>query len=118
MTIDERVSGEAIVLDLRGRMTIEALKEPFVVDKVRQLVQDGHKQVILNLAEVPYMDTSGLCTLVQAHLAATRRGGTLKLLHLTSHIRKILVVTRLSTVFDAYDTEAEAIASVRSGASL
>lgn len=116
MIIQERPANGVIILDTRGRMTIEVLTQPFLANKVRQLVQDGHTKIVVNLAEVAYMDTSGLCNLVEAYLAATRRGGRLKLLHPTPHIRKLLTITRLLTVFDAYDEEAEAVSSFGRGA--
>ncbi|MGH9257411.1 MAG: STAS domain-containing protein [Vicinamibacterales bacterium] len=109
MTIDERPSDGVIILEVRDRMTIET--QPVLVTRVRQLVQEGRKQIVLNLAGVPYMDTSGLCSIVESYLATTRRGGMLKLLHLTPHVRKVLDITRLLTVFEAYDAEADAVAS-------
>jgi anti-sigma B factor antagonist len=109
--INERPSDGVIILDIRDRMTIEELTQPVLVNKVRQLVQEGRKWIVLNLAGVPYMDTSGLCTVIESYLTATRRGGMLKLLHLTPHVRKILEVTRLLTVLEAYDAEEDAVAS-------
>lgn len=111
MTIEERTSGDVIILGVQGRMTIEVMADMLLAARVRRLLQQDHKQILVNLAGVPYLDTSGLCDLVQAYLAATRRGGSLKLLHLTAHIRRMLAVTRLLTIFDAYDSEAEAVAS-------
>jgi anti-sigma B factor antagonist len=116
MTIEERTSGGVIVLDVQGRMTIEVLGNLVLADRVRQLLQQGHRQILVNLAGVPYVDTSGLCDLVEAYLATTRREGALKLLHLTPHVRKILAITRLMTVFEAYESEAAAVASFGSSA--
>lgn len=116
MTIEERASDGVIILDTQGAMTIEALSQLCLANKVRQLVQEGHTKIVVNLAEVPYMDTSGLCNLVEAYIAATRRGGGLKLLHPTPRIRTLLTITRLLTVFDAYDAEADAVSSFGPGA--
>ena len=116
MTIDQRTSGGVIILDVQGRMTIEVLGKMVLVEKVRQLLQQGHKQLLLDMGGVPSMDTSGLSDLVGAYLAATRRDASLKLLHLTPHVRTLLKVTRLLTVFDAYESEPAAVASFRSNA--
>ena len=111
MTIEERASGGVTILDVRGRLTIEVLTDMALANKVRQLLQDGRKQIVLNLEAVPYVDTSGLCNIVEAYITSKRQGGSLKLLHLTAHVRELLVITRLLTIFDAYDSEAAAVAS-------
>jgi anti-sigma B factor antagonist len=78
---------------------------------VRSLLQQGQLQFIVNLAGVPYMDSGGLGELVQAYATVTKQGGALKLLHLTSRLRDLLVITKLATVFDCYDAEDAALAS-------
>ena len=108
MTITERESGGVIVLDVQGRMTIE-VEHTILADKVRELLQQGRAHILVNLAEVPNVDTSGLCDLVEAYLAATRRDGRLKFTGLTPRVRKVLEITRLLTVFEVYDSEAEAL---------
>ncbi len=114
MTIDQRTSGGVIILDVQGRMNIEVLGDLLLANKVRELLQQGHKQILLNLGGVPSMDTTGLCNLVEAYLAAIRRDASLKLLHLTPHVRKLLLITRLLTIFDAYESEPDAIARFQS----
>ena len=111
MTIEERASGAVTILDVQGRMTIEDLKGMLLADRVRQLLQQGRDRIVLNLQGVPYTDTSGLCNIVEAYITSKRQGGSLKLLHLTAHVRELLVITRLLTIFDAYDSEAAAVAS-------
>ena len=111
MTIEERSSGGVIILDVRGPMTIEVIGDMVLAEKVRPLLQEGHKQILLNLEGVPYLDTMGLCNVVEAYVTTKRQGGSLKLLHLTPHVRELLVITRLLTVFEAYDSEADAVAS-------
>jgi len=59
----------------------------------------------------PYVDTIGLCNIVEAYITTQRQGGALKLLHLTAHVREMLMITRLLTVLEAYDSEPEAVAS-------
>ena len=111
MTIDQRPSGSAIVLDVDGRMTIETVNDRPLTVKVRRLLQEGQRRILLNLKGVPYLDTTGLCDIVEAYVAASRQGGCLKLLHLTARVRAVLATTRLLTILEAYDSESDAIAS-------
>jgi anti-anti-sigma factor len=111
MTIDERPSGTAIVLDVDGRMTIESVNDRSLKVKVRRLLQEGQRRILLNLKGVPYLDTTGLCDIVEAYVATRRQGGSLKLLHPTTHVRAVLATTRLLTILEAYDSESDAIAS-------
>ena len=111
MTIEERASGGVTILDVRGRMTVEDIQDMLLAEKVRPLLQAGRKQILLNLEGVPYVDTMGLCNVVEAYITTKRQGGSLKLLGLTPHVRELLVITRLLTVFEAYASEADAVAS-------
>ena len=111
MTIEERACGDVTVLDVRGRMTIEVLSDMLLADRVRQLLQRGRNQIVLNLEGVPYVDTSGLCNIVEAYITTRRQEGSLKLLRLTAHVRELLVITKLLTIFDVYESEAAAVAS-------
>ena len=92
-------------------MIIEVLKDMPLTEKVRSLLQEGRTQILLNLEGVTYVDTTGLCNIVEAYVATNRRGGALKLMRLTPRVRKVLMVTKLLTVFEAYESEAEALAS-------
>jgi len=118
MTIKERSSGTAIVLDVQGRMTIETVNDRPLAVKVRQLLQEGHRRILLNLMGVPYLDTTGLCGIVEAYVATKRQGGSLKLLHPNAHVRAVLATTRLSTILQVYDSESDAIASFELSESL
>ena len=117
MTIDERISGGVTILDVRGRITIEVVGNMLLANRVRELVREGHTQVVLNLEGVPYVDTTGLCNIVKAHIAVTRQDGSLKLLNPTAHVRQLLAITKLATVLDVYDSEADAVASCKPSAS-
>ncbi len=103
------VSGVTIV-DLSGKITLGeggmTLRE-----EVRQLLAKGSKNIVLNLADVNYIDSSGLGELVSAYTAVKNADGELKLLNLTSKVRDLLVITKLVTVFDVKDDEASAVAS-------
>jgi anti-sigma B factor antagonist len=107
--VEKLVSG-VMVLDLRGRITLgeetEALRE-----KVKSLVEAGYTRLILNLEEVTYVDSVGLSTLVASYTTARRQGGDVKLLRLTKRIHDLLQITRLSTVFETFDSLEEATRS-------
>lgn len=110
MTVSERAVGGVVVLELDGRLILGASAEG-LRDKVRSLLQQGRLQIVIDLAKVPYMDSGGLGELVQSYATVTRQGGALKLVHLTSRLQELLVITRLATVFDCFDTEEAALAS-------
>ena len=110
MTFKTREVGGVTIVDLSGKIT---LGEGGVTlrDEVRKLVGEGQKKIVLNLAEVNYIDSSGLGELVSAYTAVKNAGGELKLLNLTSKVRDLLVITKLVTVFDVKDDEAAAVSS-------
>jgi len=114
MTIEERTSGNVTVLDVAGRMTIETVGDTPLLAKVRQLLQGGRARVVLNLAGVPYVDTMGIAELVEAYVSTRRHGGLLKLLQLTPRVRAVLTMTRLLTILEVYEAEADAVASFES----
>jgi anti-sigma B factor antagonist len=117
MTIEERRSGGATILKIGGRLTIEVEADTRLADTVRRLLAEGRKQIVLDLAEVPRVDTSGVCAIVEAYITTKRQGGSLKLLSLASRVREVLTITRLLTILEAYDSEADAISSFGSIAS-
>lgn len=116
MQIEERVSGNVTVLDLIGKMTLGDGDET-LRDKINSLALDGKKQIILNLAGVPYVDSAGLGELVRTYTTMSRQGGSLKLLNLTKRITDLLAITKLLTVFETYDSEADAVRSFTASAS-
>jgi anti-sigma B factor antagonist len=87
-------------------------------DKVNSLVNQGHKKIVLNLAEVPYIDSAGLGEIVRTYTTVSRQGGSLKLLSLTKRITDLLAITKLLTVFETHDNEADAIRSFQSSANV
>jgi anti-sigma B factor antagonist len=78
---------------------------------VNSLVNQGQRKIVLNLAEVPYLDSAGLGEVVRAYTTVTKQGGSLKLLNLTKRITDLLSITKLLTVFDTFDSEDEAVRS-------
>ena len=112
MQIEERAVGDVVVLDLKGKITLGEGDE-LLKDKVNSLVNQGHKKIILNLAGVPYIDSAGLGEVVRTYTTVSRQGGSLKLLNLTKRIEDLLSITKLLTVFDTFDSEAEAVKSYK-----
>ena len=106
----DRMACERIFLDLKGRMTMGEGDE-LLKDKVNSLILQGRKKLVLNLADVPYVDSAGLGEIVRTYTTVSRQGGSLKLLNLTKRIEDLLSITKLLTVFDTFDSEAEAIKS-------
>jgi len=85
-------------------------------DKVNSLLNQGRKKIILNLADVPYIDSAGLGEVVRTFTTVSRQGGNLKLLNLTKRITDLLAITKLLTVFDTYDSEQDAVQSFSASA--
>jgi anti-sigma B factor antagonist len=110
MHIEERVDGTVTILDLKGKITLgdgdEALK-----DKVNSLVQQGRTRILLNFADVPYIDSAGLGEIVRTYTTVSRQGGQLKLVNLTKRITDLLSITKLLTVFETFDSEPDALQS-------
>src|SRR5437867_2670825 len=106
MQIEERSAGEVMILDLKGKMTLGEGDE-LLKDKINSLVLQGRKKLILNLEGVPYIDSAGLGEIVRTYTTVSRQGGNLKLLNLTKRISDLLSITKLLTVFETYDSEAD-----------
>ena len=112
MQIEERVVDGVMILDLKGKMTLGEGDE-LLKDKINSLLQQDKKQLLLNLENVPYIDSAGLGEIVRTYTTVSRQGGKLKLLNLTKRIQDLLAITKLLTVFDTYDSEAEATKSYK-----
>ena len=112
MQIEERVVGNVTILDLKGKVTLgegdEVLK-----DKINSLIHQDRKRILLNFADVPYIDSAGLGEIVRAYTTVSRQGGQLKLVNLTKRITDLLSITKLLTVFETFDVEAEALKSYK-----
>lgn len=100
------------VVDVSGRITLgEACK--LLREVIREQLGKGNKSILLNLADVTYIDSSGIGELVSAYTAVSNQGGQLKLLNLTKKVHDLLQITKLYTVFDVHNDEAGAISSFR-----
>jgi anti-sigma B factor antagonist len=113
MQIDERVVDDVTILDLKGKMTLGEGDE-LLKDKINSLASQGHKKLVLNLEAVPYIDSAGLGEIVRTYTSISRQGGKLKLLNVSKRIYDLLVITKLVTIFDSYEDEAEAVRSFAS----
>ncbi len=102
--------GDVLVVNLTGPITLGPGTREF-----RQLITDtlerGHKNILLNMAEVYYIDSSGLGELVAAYTAATRRGGKLKLMKLTQRVQDVVQLTKVYRIFEVFDDETAAVRS-------
>jgi anti-sigma B factor antagonist len=106
---DREVSG-VNVIDLDGRIVLGEESNSFR-EKVKSLLAAGKKKIVLNLANVSYIDSAGLGTLVATFHSARSQGATLKLANLGAKFKEVLQVTKLMTVFDTYENEAAAVQS-------
>jgi len=106
----ERDVNGITVLDIEGRIVLGEESNSFR-EKVKGLLASGKKKIVLNLANVTYIDSAGLGTLVATFHSARSQGAALKLANLGSKFKEVLQVTKLMTVFDTYDSEAAAIQS-------
>jgi anti-sigma B factor antagonist len=110
MHIEERAIGDVMVLDLKGRVTLGEGDE-LLKDKVNSLINQGQRKLVLNLADVPYIDSAGLGEIVRTYTTVSRQGGSLKLLSLTKRITDLLSITKLLTVFETFESEQDAVKS-------
>src|ERR1700687_3809535 len=102
--------GEATVMDLSGRITLGE-GSAMLREMIKDLVGKGRKNIVLNLGDVSYIDSSGIGELVSGYQTVRSSGGPLKLLHLTKKVHDLLQITKLYTVFDVYSDESAALAS-------
>jgi anti-sigma B factor antagonist len=111
MQIDEKMSGEVMVIKITGDITLNQGGDVLLKDKIQSLLQQGQRKLVLDLGNVSYVDSAGLGQLVQIHATTKAKGGSLRLVNVTKRLKDLLVVTKLVTVFDSYDSEADAVAS-------
>ena len=111
MQLEERLVGDVAIVKVTGDITLNAGADVRLKDKVQSLIQQGHKQLIVDLGGVSYVDSAGLGQLVQIQTTMSNHSGKLKLLNVTKRLNDLLVVTKLVTVFDTFENEAEALAS-------
>lgn len=108
--INQRRVEDVTVLDLKGR---ERIRGATIVlhESIRCLAGEGKIQVLLDLAWVKHIDSAGLGELIASHVTLDKKGGALKLMHMTESVHKLMTITKLLTVFDVHDDEPKALAS-------
>ncbi len=110
MTLQERRIGDAVVLDLGGRLTLDDGSER-LKDKINSLLLQGTRELFINLGDIVYIDSGGLGQLVVSSTAVSHQGGSLKLFNLGRQSRDLLAMTKLLMVFDTYESEEDALQS-------
>jgi anti-sigma B factor antagonist len=110
LKLSVRQVGDVAVIDATGRMTLGEGSSDFR-DKIKELTAAGNKKILVNLADVNYIDSSGIGELVASFTSTSNAGGSLKLLSLTKRVQDLLQITKLYTVFEVFDDEAAAIRS-------
>jgi len=111
MHISERAVGDVMIVDVSGKITLGDGGDIVLKDKMQSLVHQGKKKVLLNLADVSYVDSAGLGEIVQAYATMNKNGGALKLVNTTKRIKDLLSITKLLTVFECHDSEADGLKS-------
>ena len=110
MRITERRVADVTILQLDGRLELDN-GDTVLRDYVHRLVEEGRVNLILDLTNVTRMDSAGIGMLVGKYLTVKRRGGSIKLVHLTNRTSRLLNITRLATVFEIFDGEDQALQS-------
>jgi len=110
LTLTTHENGGVTIIDVAGRLTLGESTN-ILRTRIRELVQGGTRQIVLNLADVVYMDSSGLGELTGAHTTVTTAGGAIKLLNLGKRVHDLLKLTKLYTVFEVFEDEASAVSS-------
>ena len=110
MTITERKNGDVVILDVEGKILLGE-GDVQLNKKIKDLVSRKESKILLNLANVPYMDSGGLGEVVRSYSTVKGEGGDLKLAGVTSRIKDLMTITKLHTVFDIFDSEDDGIAS-------
>ena len=110
MKIDSRIVGDVHFLDCSGKITLGE-GTIAVRSTVGNILKGGGKKIVLNFADVGFIDCSGISELVNTYTTVSKHGGQLKLLNLTRNIREVLAITKLLTVFQVYDSEPATVAS-------
>jgi anti-sigma B factor antagonist len=108
--LNTRQIGDVTVIDAAGRITLGEGSTAFR-ETIKDLVAKGQKKVLLNLAEISYIDSSGIGEMVSGFTSVSNAGGQLKLLNLTKRVQDLLQITKLYTVFEVFDDEAVALSS-------
>jgi anti-sigma B factor antagonist len=110
MKIAKRKKGDVLILDLEGKILIgEGIEE--LREAINNAIKEKETRLLLNFAQVPYLDSTGLGEVVRSYTSVKKEGGTVKIVNLTNKVHDLLSVTKLITVFETFEDEEKAIAS-------
>jgi len=109
--VQERNNGAVVILDVKRTDADEPPGQNLLRDRLKSLLEGGRKFILLNVADVTYVDSVLLSAIVQGYASAVRQGGMLKLLNVTPRLRKLLKITKLESVIESYDSEEAATAT-------
>lgn len=112
LNITERLAGDVTILDLEGRLTLGESSESFR-QSIKRLVESGQKFILINLEGVTRVDSGGLGSLIARLTTIQKEGGQLKLVQLNEAMQNLMLMTKLVTVFEVYDSEEDALASFK-----
>ena len=112
MTVSERTVDGVTILDVTDQVTRNDDADQ-IREKVKAVLAEGKRRVLMNLSQVSYMDSAGLGELVQAYSTVSKQGGALKLVSPTKRLKDLLVITKLATVFESHDDETVAVGSFK-----
>ena len=115
LTIKTRQEGNVTIMDLSGKITLGE-NTGILREELRNLMAQGRKNIVLNMKDVTYVDSAGLGELVGAYTTATNQGGSVKLLHLQGKMRDLMQITKLHTIFPAFEDEHQAVQSFTAAA--
>ena len=110
MRINDRIVNNVAVVTVHGDIVLNG-SGPDLADKVRSLLEQDRRRIVLDVGDVRYVDSGGIGELVESFTAAQHRGGSIKLVGVTKRLNDLLVITKLLNVFECFDTEKEALAS-------
>jgi anti-sigma B factor antagonist len=110
LTIAERRVGDITILELKGQLVLYEGEVEFRKN-IDALVADSRVKIVVDLHDVDYIDSAGVGSLVGKYLSVRRKGGNVKLLHLSARSHRVMGITRLLSVFETYDSEEEALQS-------
>jgi anti-sigma B factor antagonist len=113
MQIEQRVVGDVAIIQVLGDITLGKGGDVILKDKIQSLLQQGYRKLLLDMGKVSYVDSAGLGQLVQVFATTSHLGGSLKLLNLTKRLKDLLILTKLLTVFETYDSESAAMESFK-----
>ena len=112
MKIEKRKKGNVTIFDLKGKILfgdgIDELRQ-----SINAAIKDSEKQLVLNFADVPYLDSTGLGEVVRSYTTLKKEGGTVKIANLSNKVKDLMMVTKLITVFETFESENEAVKSFK-----